>query len=255
VKIYFIGAGPGDPELITVRGRRLLASADVVVYAGSLVDPAQLEWARPDAAVYDSSSMALNEMVALYEELRDRPGHIARLHTGDPSLFGATQEQIDACLELGMEVEVVPGVSSAFAAAAAIRRELTIPGLSQAVIFARAPGRTPVPQGQSPKDLAAHGATMALYLSAAQLDQLIEDLLPSYGEDCPVRLVHRASWPDQSMLASRLGSLRDELARSGVSFGGQLMVLVGPALEPGRYEHSKLYDAGFTHGYREGSGV
>ncbi len=256
MRVAIVGAGPGDPELITVKGRNLLAEADMVIYAGSLVNPAILSYARRGVPTYDSASMTLEEVVALYDANASREGLIVRLHTGDPSMYGAIQEQIDHCHARGIPVEVVPGVSSVFAAAASVKREFTLPGISQTLILTRAEGRTPVPEREKLSSLAAHGASMAIFLSATLLPGLVEDLIASYGADCPLRLVYRASWPDEKTLSATLGSaLRlmeaDEFF-SGVR--GQLMILVGPALgaSSDAYERSRLYDPSFSHGRRQG---
>jgi len=247
MRVAFIGAGPGDPELLTLKGARLLSEADVVVYAGSLVNPAVLERARPGVPVYDSAGMTLAEVLAVYEEHRASPGLIARLHTGDPSMYGAIQEQLDYCAAAGIATEVVPGVSSVFAAAAALGRELTLPGVSQTLILTRAAGRTPVPEAERLAALAEHGATMAVFLSAGLVAELAAELLPAYGPDAPVRIVHRASWPDQRIIE---GTLAD-IASKAEGLGGQAMILVGRALDPGSaYERSRLYDPGFSHGRR-----
>lgn len=250
MRVAFIGAGPGDPELITVKGARLVAGADVVVYAGSLVNPAVLSGVRPGVPVFDSAGMTLDEVLAVYDERRDEPGLIARLHTGDPSMYGAIQEQLDWCEARGIPTEVVPGVSSVFAAAAALRRELTLPGVSQTLILTRAAGRTPVPEAESLASLAAHGATMAVFLSVGLMDEVVRSLEPAYGPDAPVRVVHRASWPDERVVAGRLSDIAAKVAEAGLR--GQAMILVGSVLDPGAgYDTSKLYDAGFSHGRRE----
>jgi precorrin-4/cobalt-precorrin-4 C11-methyltransferase len=250
MKVWIVGAGPGDPELITLKGRRLLEEADLVVYAGSLVNPALLEFARPGVAVFDSASMTLEEVLSLYDERKALAGSIVRLHTGDPSIYGAIQEQIDHCEAAGIPVEVVPGVSSVFAAAASLKRELTLPGVSQSLIITRAAGRTPVPEAESLASFAAHGSTMALFLSGGRLAEAARELLSAYPHDTPALIVRRASWPDETKTACRL----DELAGGGgiVAEGqeGQVMVLLGPALGPESYERSRLYDPSFAHGRR-----
>jgi precorrin-4/cobalt-precorrin-4 C11-methyltransferase len=254
MKVWIVGAGPGDPELITLKGRRLLAEADLVVYAGSLVNPELLEFARPGIPVFDSATMTLEEVLALYDERRLLDGTIVRLHTGDPSIYGAIQEQIDHCEAAGMPVEVVPGVSSVFAAAASLRREFTLPGVSQSLIITRAAGRTPVPDSESLASFATHRTSMALFLSGSLLPEAAGELLSSYPPQTPLRMVRRASWPDEEKLSCSLS----ELAAGAVEFSGgkegQIMVLLGPALAPTTaYDRSKLYDPSFTHGRRRGS--
>lgn len=255
MKVVIVGAGPGDPELITVKGQKLIAAADIIIYAGSLVNPALLDYAQPSVPRFNSASMTLEEVLAIFDAHASENGLIVRLHTGDPSMYGAIQEQIDHCEKSGIEVEVVPGVSSVFAAAASIRREFTLPGVSQTLILTRAAGRTPVPERESIKALAEHGASMAIFLSATLFSDLITDLLPSYGAECPIRLVHRASWPDEETLSSTLGAVEEAVAESAIfkSVQGQLMILVGSALGTGclNYDRSKLYDPSFSHGLRK----
>lgn len=253
MRVAIVGAGPGDPELITLRGKRLIATADLIVYAGSLVNPAVLQWKKPDTTAYDSASMTLEEVCKLYDEHRDRAGLIVRLHTGDPSMYGAIQEQIDYCDQHDIEVEVVPGVSSVFAAAAALKRELTLPGISQTVILTRAAGRTPVPDEERLDRLAAHGATLAIFLSATLIESVARDLTPHYGPDAPVRIVQRASWSDERILEATLGDVAKKVHEAGIR--GQAMIFVGRVLDPGAdgYQRSCLYDPGFAHGRRGAS--
>lgn len=248
MRVAFVGAGPGDPELLTLKGKRLLEEADLVIYAGSLVNPALLNYARPGIPTYDSASMTLEEVLEVYDSRAAEEGLILRLHTGDPAVYGAIQEQLDHCAARGIPTEVVPGVSSVFAAAAALQRELTLPGLSQTVILTRAAGRTPVPEAERLASLASHGTTMAIFLSATLLEEVVAEVLPSYGAACPVRVVHRASWPDQRIIEGTLGDIGEKAA----GLGGQAMILLGPVLAPSGYDRSKLYDPDFTHGRREG---
>lgn len=250
MKVAIVGAGPGDPELITLKGKRYLEAADLVVYAGSLVNPALLGFARSGVPALDSAGMTLEEVLAVYADNADKEGLIVRLHTGDPSMYGAIQEQLDFCADRGIETEVVPGVSSVFAAAAAVQRELTLPGISQTLILTRAAGRTPVPEAERLPALASHGATLAIFLSATLLESVAEELRPAYGADCPVRVVHRASWPDQRIIRGTL----DDIAEKADGLGGQAMILVGRTLDPDAdYGRSKLYDPAFSHGRRQGT--
>ncbi len=247
--VWFVGAGPGDPGLLTLRGAEIISRAPVVLYAGSLVPREVVARARPGARVLDTASMTLDEIV---DEMRAAHalGHdVARVHTGDPSLFGALAEQTRRLDALGIEYEVVPGVSSFTAAAAAVKRELTLPGVAQAVILARIEGRTGVPEGQRLAELACHRTTLALFLSAGLLDEAARELAPAYGPDCPAVLVHRASWPDQRVIR---GTLADVAARAReAAIDATAMVLVGPALGDAPFEDSRLYDATFEHGFRE----
>jgi len=246
--IVFVGAGPGDPELITVRGARLLAEADAVLWAGSLV-PRELVDAhvRADADVADSASMTLEEQVAFMVRHHEGGRLVVRLHTGDPAIFGATGEQMRALDERGIVYEVVPGVSSFLAAAAALPVELTAPGVSQTVIVTRQPGRTPVPDGQDIASLAAHRATMAIFLSAGDLERLQADLASSYPPETHVAIVQRASWPEQVVVRCTIGTLAEAAREFGVE--RTAMILVGDAIG-GKGGRSLLYDPTFAHGYR-----
>ena len=251
--ISFVGAGPGAADLITLRGRDRLAAADVVVWASSLVPADVLVHARPDAEVHDSAGMTLEDVLAVFEANPERA--VVRLHSGDPSVYGAIQEQIDWCLAHGRQFEVVPGVSSLGAAAAAMGRELTVPGVAQSVVLTRLGGRTAasMPERESVAGFAAHGATMAVFLSAGRPSQLQTELLgpgSAYGPDTPAAVVVRASWPDQRIVPTTLGRLADDLSATGARTTA--LVLVGPALaEPGRRSH--LYSPTYAHGFRRAS--
>jgi precorrin-4/cobalt-precorrin-4 C11-methyltransferase len=248
VTVHFIGAGPGDPELITVRGARLIAGCPVVLYTGSLVPRAVVACAPPGARILDTSPMTLDDIIREMEAAHLQGKDVARVHTGDPSLFGSIAEQMRRLDALGVSYDVTPGVSSFTAAAAALRCELTIPGTSQAVILARAPGRTPVPEGQRLEELARHGATMALFLSAGLIEETVAALLPAYGPDCPAAAIQRASWPEERVLRARLADLADRMRAEGI--GAAAMILVGPALAAEDFPDSRLYSAEFGHGFR-----
>lgn len=256
-KVWFVGAGPGDPDLITVKGLRILQEADVVVYTDSLVSDALIAHARPDAEVVRSAGMTLEEIVAVLVD-RARVGKtVARVHTGDPSVFGAVLEQIAALEREGIPYAIVPGVSAVFAAAAAARVELTVPGLCQTVILTRVEGRTPMPEGERLRDLARHGSTLALFLSAALTKKVTAELRAAgWGDDTPVVVVHKASWPDEKVVRTTLGKLDEAVRRAGIR--SHAMILAGRALDPtlarsGAYR-SCLYDPAFTHGCRTGRG-
>jgi precorrin-4/cobalt-precorrin-4 C11-methyltransferase len=246
--IRFVGAGPGDPELITVKGRHLLEEADVVVYAGSLVPRAVLGWTRDGCELHDSAPMTLGEQVDVMSRAHEAGKAVVRLHTGDPSLYGAIGEQMRALDALGIRYEVVPGVSSFVAAAAALPTELTAPGVSQTVIVTRQPGRTPVPAGQDLASLAAHRATMAVFLSAGDVGGTVAALLEHYPPHTAAAIVQRASWPEQVILRGTLQTIAEQAGEAGVE--RTAMILVGDALR-NEGDASLLYDAGFTHGYRE----
>jgi precorrin-4/cobalt-precorrin-4 C11-methyltransferase len=250
MRVYIIGAGPGDPKLITVRGAELVARCPVVFYTGSLVPKEVVASARPDAKVLDSSSMTLEEIVAVLVEAKAKDHDVARVHTGDPVLFGSTAEQMRRMDELGIEYEIVPGVSSFTAAAAALGKELTLPELSQTVILTRAEGRTPMPSKEKLEDLATHGATMCLFLSITLLRDVTAALIPAYGEDCPVAVIHKASCPDQIIVQGTLADIRDKVRAAGIKT--QSMVIVGRVLTSSDFANSKLYDPEFSHRFRRG---
>lgn len=246
--VWFIGAGPGDPELLTLKGARLIERCPVVIYAGSLVPREVVARARPGARVLDSAAMTLDELAGEMRDAHGRGEDVARVHTGDPSIFGAIAEQMRRLDALGIPYEVVPGVSSFTAAAAAVKKELTLPGVAQAVVIARVEGRTAVPEGQRLTDLAKARATLALFLSAGLLDEAARDLAVSYGPACPAILVHKASHPDQQIVRGNLSDLAARARELGI--GATAMVLVGPALADDAGEPSRLYDASFAHGFR-----
>ena len=250
-KVYIIGAGPGDPELITVKGQRLLKEADVIIYAGSLVNPAILECAKEGAEIYNSASMTLDEVLEKMTEAASKDLMTVRLHTGDPSVYGAIQEQMDALKKRDIDFEVIPGVSSCFATAAALKQEYTLPGISQTVIITRNAGRTPVPEGESLKSLAAHGATMCIFLSITMLDDVVKELISGgYKQDTPIAIVQRASWPDQKIIRATLETICDEIKGKGID--RQAMIVVSPCLAAD-YELSRLYAPEFSHMFREAS--
>jgi precorrin-4/cobalt-precorrin-4 C11-methyltransferase len=249
MRVYIIGAGPGDPKLITVRGAELIAACPVVLYTGSLVPAGVIARAQPDATVLDSSGMTLDEIIAVIERARDAGHDVARVHTGDPLVFGSTAEQMRRLDELGIEYEIIPGVSSFTAAAAVLGRELTLPELSQTVILTRAEGRTPMPAGEKLEDLARHGATLALFLSITLLDEVVEALTPSYGADCPVAVVHKATCPDQQIVVGTLADIAGKVKAARIK--SQSMVLVGRVLTSTDFANSRLYDPDFSHRFRK----
>ncbi|MCR4818561.1 MAG: precorrin-4 C(11)-methyltransferase [Fretibacterium sp.] len=247
--IYFIGAGPGAPDLITVRGAELLRRAGMIVYAGSLVNPALLDCAPEGCEIHDSASLTLDEVMDLLLDGCRRGLLTVRLHTGDPSLYGAIREQMDRLRAAGVPFEVVPGVSSFCAAAAALPAEYTLPGVSQTVIISRMEGRTPVPERESVRSLAAHGASMVLFLSAGMLESLCAELIAGgFPQETPAALVYRASWPEERVLRGTLADLPSQAREAGIT--RQALVLVGNFLGDD-YALSKLYDAKFSHGYRK----
>ena len=249
--IYFIGAGPGAPDLITLRGAELLRRAGLIVYAGSLVNPALLDDAPQGCEVYDSALMTLDEVMEKLLDGERRGLTTVRLHTGDPSLYGAIREQMDRLRAEGVEFSVVPGVSSFCAAAAAIPAEYTLPGVSQTLIISRMEGRTPVPAREGIRSLAAHGASMVLFLSSAMLKELASELIAGgYPPETPAALVYKASWPDERVLRGPLASIPAMAEEAGIS--KTALVLVGGFLGDD-YDLSRLYDASFSHGCRRAS--
>lgn len=248
-KVWFIGAGPGAPDLLTIRGARLICEADVVVWARSLVHKGVLEYARPNAEIIESTDIPLEGVRALYERALEEGLRVARVHSGDPSLYGAIMEQIEVCEGLGLEWEIVPGVSSLGAAAAAVGRELTVPEVSQSVILTRRASRTPMPKGEDIRSFAAHGTTMAVFLSAAKPRLLQEELLEGgYAPETPCAVVYRASWPDENVIECPLDRLADCVREAG--FTRQALVLVGPGLAAGG-TRSHLYSPSFSHMFRK----
>ncbi|MDO5300228.1 MAG: precorrin-4 C(11)-methyltransferase [Clostridia bacterium] len=244
--IYFIGAGPGAPDLITVRGAELLSRADMVIYAGSLVNPALLERCKAGARILNSASMTLEEVVEAMAAC-DRDAVCVRLHTGDPCLYGAIREQMDRLDALGLSYEVVPGVSAFCGAAAALPAEYTLPDVSQTVIISRMAGRTPVPERESIRSLAAHGATMVLFLSSGMIPELCGELIAGgYAGDTPAAVVYKATWPDEEVVRGTLLTLPSLASH----IGRTALVLVGGFLG-GEYARSKLYDPAFSHAFRQ----
>lgn len=249
--ISFVGAGPGDVDLITVKGRKLLERADVVIYAGSLVSRDHLTFCKEGCKFYDSASMTLEEVIEVMERESGQGKNIVRLHTGDPSIYGAIKEQMDLLEEKGIEYEVVPGVSSFTASCAAIKGEFTLPGISQTVIITRLEGRTPVPSSESLELLASHKASMAIFLSVGNIDRAVEKLKQGYGRsDVPVAVVYKATWKDEKVIIGTLDDIAQKVKDQGIKNFAQ--ILVGDFIT-GKYERSKLYDPSFSHGFRRAS--
>ena len=249
MKVYFIGAGPGASDLITIRGARLLAQAKLIMYAGSLVPTEMLVHCAPDATIVSTAELDLDAQERLFLEARDKNWDVARLHSGDPSIYGATAEQMRLLNKAGIEYEIVPGVSSFSAAAAVIGAELTSPNISQTVILTRVSGRaSAVPDKESLSSLAAHQATLCIFLSGPHLKKIAEELLQSYREDTPVALVYRASWPDERRYISTLGRVASEVDIRDWAL--TTMLLVGDTLVNDHTNQSKLYSSNYTHKFR-----
>jgi precorrin-4/cobalt-precorrin-4 C11-methyltransferase len=251
IQVYFIGAGPGDPELLTIKAKRIIEQADVIIYADSLVSPEVGVFFRKGAEIHRSASLNLEEITGIIENAVGQGKVVARLQSGDPSVYGAIQEQMAILDEKGIEYGIIPGVSSLFAAAAALKAELTVPELSQTVIITRLEGRTPVPLGESLKSLATHRASLAIFLSAALVEEVATELMAGgYQPETPAAVVYRASWPDEKILRTTLNDLARDIKTAGIK--KQALILVGHFLGPGAgKQRSKLYDRNFKHGYRE----
>ena len=247
--VHFVGAGPGATDLITVRGQRLIAEADVIIYAGSLVNPELLKGAKPGCDCLDSASMTLEEVIARIEAAERANQTTVRLHTGDPSIYGAIREQMDKLDALGIAYDVTPGVSSFCASAAAIPAEFTLPGQSQTVIITRMAGRTPVPEKERMRTLAAHRASMAIFLSTGLLESLSRELIEGgYRPEDPAAIVYKASWPDERVFRCTVDTLAETAAREKIT--KTAMILVGSFLGS-EYDRSLLYHPGFSHMFRE----
>lgn len=248
-KVYFIGAGPGDPELITVKGKKIVEKADVIIYAGSLVNREIINCHKEGADIYNSASMNLDEVMEVTVTAQKAGKLVARVHTGDPSIYGAIREQMDILDEHGIEYEVIPGVSSFVAAAAAIKKEFTLPDVSQTVICTRLEGRTPVPETESLESLASHKCSMAIFLSVQMIDKVVKKLLKHYDESTPIAIVQKASWKDQKIAMGTLGNIEEIVKKEKITKTAQ--ILVGNFMG-NEYSKSKLYDKTFTHEYRKG---
>ncbi|MDA7980260.1 MAG: precorrin-4 C(11)-methyltransferase [Pirellulales bacterium] len=249
MRVYIIGAGPGDPELITVKGARLIAECPVVLYTGSLVPQDVLRTAHKDATILDSAGMTLDQIMEVLCKARDAGHDVARVHTGDPSLFGSTAEQIRRMADEGIDYEIVPGVSSFVAAAAMLGKELTLPELSQTVIVTRVEGRTPMPEGEKLADLARHGSTLVLFLSITLLKKIERELTPILGEDCPVAVVHKATMSDQQIVSGTLANIRKQVQQAGIK--SQSIIIIGRVLTSTDFADSRLYAADFSHRFRK----
>ncbi len=247
--VSFIGAGPGDPELLTVKGKRLIDSADVIIYAGSLVNPEVLSDAKKDADIYNSAGMTLEEVLAVMKEGEAAGKKVVRVHTGDPAIYGAHREQMDALDKMGISYEVIPGVSSFLAAAAALKKEYTLPGVSQTVILTRMEGRTSMPEGEKLLDLAKHRATMVIFLSVGMLEEMCSVLRQAYGPDTPAAVVYKATWEDEKIVRGNLTNLPKKAEEAGIR--KTALTVVGDFLGDD-YELSRLYDKTFTHEFRKG---
>ena len=250
--VHFVGAGSGAPDLITVRGQRLLAEADVIIYAGSLVNPALLDNKKDGCRVYDSAKMTLEQVTDVMRQAEKEGLTTVRLHTGDPCIYGAIREQMDILEEAGIQYDSTPGVSAFCGAASALDMEYTLPGISQSVIITRMAGRTPMPEKESIESFAAHGATMVIFLSTGMLEKLSGRLIEGgYAPETPAAIVYKATWPDEEKYICTVDTLARTAAEHGIT--KTALIIVGGAVAQSGYERSKLYDPGFTTEFREAS--
>ena len=244
--VHFIGAGPGAADLITLRGRDLIAAAPLVLYAGSLVPLEVIAFAGPEARVIDTAPMTLNEIMAEIEAAAARGEDVARVHSGDPSLYGAIGEQIRRLEALGIDYDVTPGVPAYAAAAAALKTELTLPGISQTIVLTRTTMKaSPMPEGEELETLARSGATLVIHLSIRNLRIIEQELSPFYGADCPVAVIYRASWPDEQIIRGTLSDIREKVRAAKIT--RTALILVGPVLAPEAFDDSRLYDPEHRH--------
>ncbi len=248
--VYFVGAGSGAPDLITVRGMKLLQRADVIIYAGSLVNPELLEYAPKSCEIFNSATMTLEEVLAVVYRAERENKVTVRLHTGEPSLYGAVREQMDALDAAGIQYESCPGVSACFAAAASLNLEFTLPEVSQSLIITRMEGKTAVPSAESIESFARHHASMAIYLSAGMLEKLSEELVKGgYSPKTPAAIVYKASWPDEKKILCTVGTLHQTGKQHGIT--KTAVILVGDVILPACYEKSRLYASDFETEFRK----
>ena len=250
-KVVFIGAGPGDPELITLKGKKWLEQADVVIYTGSLLNPDYLKYCKKDAELHDSAKMGLTEMLKIMVEKIKAGKRVVRLHDGDPSFYGAIQEVMTALDKEGIEYFRIPGISCLLGGAAALNRELTLPNISQTVIITRPEGRTPVPEAESIRKLAVSQSTMVIFLGAPHIARVVDELqIGGYSKDTPCQVVYKATWPEQNIVKGNLEDIVEKVKAQDIT--ETALIFVGNVLDPKAYDLSKLYDPKFTTGFRKG---
>ncbi|MBI5416411.1 precorrin-4 C(11)-methyltransferase [Candidatus Poribacteria bacterium] len=251
--IFFIGAGPGDPELLTLKAKKIIEKADIIIYAGSLVNKRVLKYAKKSAELHDSAKMSLDDVTRVIESAKSNVKIIARVHSGDSSIYGAIQEQMDWCDKKKIRYSVIPGVSSFQAAAAALKQEYTLPDISQTIILTRISGRTKVPNREDIEELSKINATMVIFLSVQEIEKVVEKLKAGYNDDTPVAVVEKASWHDERIIKGTLKDIVKKVKKIGID--RQALIIVGNVLKKKNYEKSKLYDKNFEHGFRRGTRV
>ena len=250
--VYFVGSGPGDPELITIKAKKLLEKADLVIYSGSLLNPDILQYAKKEVKLYDAALLNRDEIFTLLKDITKQGKLAIRFHDGDPALFSTIREQIDKLEKDGINCKVIPGISATFGAASSMNLELTLPGITQTLIITRAEFRTPVPEIERISELAKHGSTMIFYLSVHLIKEIVEELLKGgrYTLDTPAAVVYRATWKDEKIIKGKLKDIAEKTKKEKII--KTALIIVGNVLEPIEYQLSKVYDKEFTHGYRKG---
>ena len=249
--VYFVGAGSGAKDLITVRGMKLLEKADVLVYAGSLVNPELLEYAKKDCEIYDSALLNLEEIIEIIKDAEEKKKITVRLHTGEPSLYGAVREQMNELDALGIEYESCPGVSACFGAASSLNMEFTLPGISQTLIITRMEGKTKVPENESIESLAKHHSSMAIYLSTGLLEELSKKLIEGgYEKDTPAAIVYKATWPDEKAYICTVSTLHETAVKNDIK--KTAVILIGDVINKNGFDKSRLYAADFSTEFRQG---
>jgi precorrin-4/cobalt-precorrin-4 C11-methyltransferase len=253
--VYFVGSGPGDPELITIKAKKLLEKDDLVIYSGSLLNPEILQYAKKEAKLYDAALLNRDEIFAHLKDIAKQGKLAIRFHDGDPSLFSTIREQIDRLEKDGISCKVVPGISATFGAASSMNLELTLPGITQTLIITRAEFRTPVPEIERISELAKHGTTMIFYLSVHLIKEIVEELLRGgrYSLETPAAVVYRATWKDEKIIKGKLKDIVEKTKKEKIL--KTALIIIGNVLEPKEYQLSKVYDAEFTHGYRRGKKI
>jgi precorrin-4/cobalt-precorrin-4 C11-methyltransferase len=251
--VYFVGSGPGDPDLITLRAKKLVEEADIIIYSGSLLNPSILQYAKKSAELYDAAIIDREKIYSVLHNSAKEGKTVIRFHDGDPALFSTIREQIDMLEADGIKCKVVPGVTAMLGASADMNLELTLPGVTQTLIITRAELRTPVPQRESIAELAKHGATMVFYLSVHLIQDVVSELLKGgvYTEKTPAAVVYRATWEDEKIIRGTLGDIARKTKEAKII--KTALIIVGNVIAPAKYEYSRVYDAGFTHGFRKGT--
>jgi precorrin-4/cobalt-precorrin-4 C11-methyltransferase len=248
MKVYFIGAGPGDIQLLTLKAIKIIKKADLIIYAGSLINKDILKLVKNKARLYDSSKMTLEEILKTIKEAKNNCKIVARIHSGDPSIYGAIQEQMDWCQKNKIEYQVIPGVSSFSSAAASLKQELTLPGVSQTIILTRIGGKTPMPKNESLENLSKIKATLVIFLSIHKIEEIVKELKKGWPKDTPINIIEKASWPEEKIIKGTLENIVERVKKAGIK--RQALIVVGNILRK-KYQKTKLYDKRFEHSFRK----